>query len=160
MRESMVRLTPAFSSNRTLREYVEDYYLPGAAAYLDRAAAGVRLGVQIAQASKLLVQHWSDVQFVSMSTKQQDGLYYFSTELFLGKMPPELVEVQLYADPVLGSLQPFLERMQISGNENSSYRYTCTAPANRPAEDYTPRVIACQAGLAAPLEAPYIRWVR
>ncbi len=29
----MARLTPRFSTNRSLRQYVEDHYLPGAAAY-------------------------------------------------------------------------------------------------------------------------------
>ena len=33
MRESMARLTPRFSANRTVREYTEQYYLPAAAAY-------------------------------------------------------------------------------------------------------------------------------
>ena len=30
IRESMARLTPRFSSNRTVREYTEKFYLPGA----------------------------------------------------------------------------------------------------------------------------------
>ena len=37
MRESMARLTPAFSANRAVREYTESYYLPAAAAYRERA---------------------------------------------------------------------------------------------------------------------------
>ena len=38
MRESMARLTPRFSTNRTVREYTERHYLPAAAAYRARAA--------------------------------------------------------------------------------------------------------------------------
>ena len=38
MRESMARLTPRFSANRTVREYTEQHYLPAAAAYRERAA--------------------------------------------------------------------------------------------------------------------------
>ena len=38
MRESMARLTPRFSANRTVREYTEQHYLPAAAAYRARAA--------------------------------------------------------------------------------------------------------------------------
>ena len=33
MRESMARLTPRFSANRTVREYTEQHYLPAATAY-------------------------------------------------------------------------------------------------------------------------------
>src|SRR5665213_602236 len=38
MRESMARLTPRFSNNRTVREYTEQHYRPAAAAYRQRAA--------------------------------------------------------------------------------------------------------------------------
>src|ERR1041384_2737991 len=38
MRESMARLTPHFSTNRTVREYTEQHYLPAAACYRERAA--------------------------------------------------------------------------------------------------------------------------
>src|SRR5690606_35646275 len=33
VRESMTRLTPQYSSNRSLREYTEDFYIPGAKNY-------------------------------------------------------------------------------------------------------------------------------
>lgn len=38
IRESMGRLTPRFSSNRTVREYTEQYYIPAARAYREGAA--------------------------------------------------------------------------------------------------------------------------
>ncbi len=38
MRESMARLTPRFSTNRSEREYTQRYYLPAADAYRSRAA--------------------------------------------------------------------------------------------------------------------------
>ena len=38
MRESMARLTPQFSTNRTVREYTEHHYLPAATTYRERAA--------------------------------------------------------------------------------------------------------------------------
>jgi len=42
MRESMARLTPRFSADRTVREYIEQRYLPAAATYRERAANGVQ----------------------------------------------------------------------------------------------------------------------
>ena len=54
MRESMARLTPRFSTNRAVREYTEQYYLPAAAAYraraADKGAFGVRVGELAAHA--------------------------------------------------------------------------------------------------------------
>jgi glycogen phosphorylase len=38
MRKSMAQLTPRFSANRAVREYVENYYVPAAAAYHERAS--------------------------------------------------------------------------------------------------------------------------
>ena len=40
MRESMSRLTPQFSANRTVREYVEHYYVPAANHYGRRLGNG------------------------------------------------------------------------------------------------------------------------
>jgi len=47
MRESMGRLTPRFSSNRSVREYIEKYYLPSASNYLKRAANKGAIGLQL-----------------------------------------------------------------------------------------------------------------
>ena len=47
MRESMARLTPRFSANRTVREYTEQHYLPAAAAYRLRIANKGAIGRQI-----------------------------------------------------------------------------------------------------------------
>jgi len=47
MRESMARLTPRFSANRTVREYTEQHYLPAASAYCERAAGKGAMGMQV-----------------------------------------------------------------------------------------------------------------
>ena len=47
MRESMARLTPRFSANRTVREYTEQHYLPAATAYHLRMANKGAIGRQI-----------------------------------------------------------------------------------------------------------------
>jgi starch phosphorylase len=47
MRESMARLTPRFSANRTVREYTEQHYLPAAAAYRTRAADKGAVGKEV-----------------------------------------------------------------------------------------------------------------
>jgi glycogen phosphorylase len=46
MRESVARLTPRFSAIRTVREYVERYYLPAAATYRFRIANQCAVGEQ------------------------------------------------------------------------------------------------------------------
>ena len=49
MRQSMARLTPRFSANRTVREYAEQRYLPAAAAYRGRAANKGEGGRQVVE---------------------------------------------------------------------------------------------------------------
>ncbi len=44
MRESMARLTPAFSANRAVREYTDEYYAPAAANFRQRAENRGSLG--------------------------------------------------------------------------------------------------------------------
>jgi starch phosphorylase len=49
IRESMAQLTPEFSASRAIREYTEDYYLPAASGYRDRAAREGALGNSLIQ---------------------------------------------------------------------------------------------------------------
>ena len=58
MRESMARLTPRFSTNRAVREYTEQYYLPAASAYLERADDKGKFGVDIVDWRHALDQKW------------------------------------------------------------------------------------------------------
>jgi len=57
MRESMARLTPRFSANRTVREYTETYYVPAAAAYRKREANGGALAAEIVNWRRDLCDH-------------------------------------------------------------------------------------------------------
>ena len=63
MRESMAQLTARFDANRTVREYTEQFYLPAAAAYRQRAADKGRLGAHILDWQRAVAQHWGAVRF-------------------------------------------------------------------------------------------------
>jgi starch phosphorylase len=60
MRNSMAQLTPRFSTNRSLREYTEEHYLPAAATYRERAANGGAEGAKIIRWRQALSQHWGE----------------------------------------------------------------------------------------------------
>ena len=68
MRESMARLTPRFSANRTVREYTEQHYLPAAAAYRERAAEQRRSG----QADGRLAAR-SGTEMVHVTLRRSEG---------------------------------------------------------------------------------------
>jgi starch phosphorylase len=162
MRESMARLTPHFSANRTVREYTEHYYLPAAAAYRKRAAERGVLGVQILNWQRAVARHWAKVHFGSLQVETVDGRYVFQLQVYLNELEPEAVQVELYADSLNGEApvrQVMTRGAQLIGAANG-YLYSAQAPASRPATDYTPRLIPYHPDTVIPLEAAQILWQR
>ena len=59
----MARLTPHFSANRTVCEYTEQYYLPAAAAYRERAANNGAVGRQLVEWQQAVDRKWDSLRF-------------------------------------------------------------------------------------------------
>jgi len=80
--------------------------------------------------------------------------------VYLDELDPEAVRVELYADRQNGT-EPVREPMnrgeQLVGASNA-FLYVASVPANRPASDYTPRVVPYKIGASVPLETPLICW--
>jgi glycogen phosphorylase len=160
MRESMARLTPAFSSNRMARQYTEEYYIPLASAYCARTADGGRTGAELLAWQQDITSRWSDIRFGSVTLDQRDGNYFFSVRVHLGKIKPDDVEIELYADP-LDSRSLFRAPMALHhavANSSGDYEYSGAAPGDRPANHYTPRAIPRRPGISIPLETALIAW--
>jgi glycogen phosphorylase len=160
MRESMMRLTPAFSSNRAVRQYTEDHYLPAAAAYRARASEGGRAGADILSWQTSLARHWHQASFGRVDVVQEGNSYTFRVALCLGDLSPEDVRVELYADPLNGTpaVRQSMARSAESAGLAGSFQYTARVLASRPASDFTPRLIPFRADVSVPLEAPFILW--
>jgi glycogen phosphorylase len=154
IRESMARLTPRFSTNRTVREYTELHYVNRAAAYLARTANKGAVGKQVADWRRSIDQHWGALRFGAMKIETTDGHHAFEVPLFLGDMDPAAVRVELYADGVSGG-EPELHPMTRSG-----VVYRASVAATRSAGDYTARVVPCHAAASIPLESGRILWQR
>lgn len=77
MRESMAQLTPRFSTNRTVREYTEQYYLPAAAAYRERAADKGKIGVRVVNWRHALDQKWTAVRFGEVKLETDGAQHIF-----------------------------------------------------------------------------------
>ena len=88
----MAQLTPRFSTNRTVREYTERYYLPAAAAYRERAARRGELGARIAQWRRALDEHWPALRFGRVNVETHDGEHRFEVEVHLGELGPDDVQ--------------------------------------------------------------------
>lgn len=162
MRESMARLTPRFSADRTVREYTEQHYLPAAAAYHMRTAEKGAIGGQVVNWRHALAQHWAALRFGEMKVQTDGEQHVFEVQVYLDDLDPEAVRVELYADGVNGG-SPYRQEMssirQLAG-WIGGHVYRTSAPAVRPATDYTARVIPHYDGVAVPLEETRILWQR
>ena len=160
MRLSMLRLTPKFSSNRAVREYVEKYYLPAAAGYCERTANESSLGIELCGWSKSIAHGWSSARFGSVETRSEGNQYAFHVQVFLGGLDPNAVAVELYADPQADG-RVFREKMELREqhrDSDGSVLYSSKVPANRPVTDYTARVVPFESRASIPLEATQILW--
>jgi starch phosphorylase len=161
MRESMARLTPRFSANRVVREYTEQHYLPAAAAYRARAAEQGAAGEQLVDWRRRLERQWASLSFGAVEVKTDGGQHAFAVQVHLDGLDPSAVRVELYANAVEGGDPVRLEMTPVQqAAAGGAQLYRASAPATRPAADYTPRVIPHYPGAAIPLEAGHILWQR
>ncbi len=162
MRESMARLTPRFSANRTVREYTEQHYIPAAAAYRRRTADKGAMGVQVMNWQRAVEQHWSKLRFGEVKIETRGEQHVFEVQVYLGGLDPDAVRVELYADGVSGE-EPVRQKMELKqepGGASGSYVYNAAVSATRPVADYAARVIPHCGGAAIPLETAQILWQR
>jgi len=162
MRESMARLTPRFSANRTVREYTEQHYLPAAAAYRERAAEKGATGRKLVDWRRALAEKWSSLRFGEVKVETKGEQHVFEIHVCLSDLNPDAVRVELYADGGLGNT-PALQAMKRTGplaGASCAYVYTAAVSAARPVTDYTARLIPQFDGVAAPLENARILWQR
>jgi glycogen phosphorylase len=163
MRESMTGLTARFSSNRMLREYTENYYIPSAAAFRERAASKGQLGVELENWHASLTARWPGLRFGNFDVQQSGDGYVAQVQVYLGDADPNAVRVELYAEPPDGGSPAVLvmERGQKLAGAVNGYQYGARVPPTRPASDYTPRIVPNNHPAArVPLEAQHILWQR
>ena len=162
MRKSMASLTPRFSADRTVRDYTEQHYIPGAAAYRARARDQGAVGRQMVEWQRAMQQAWPALRFGEMKVETNAERHMFEVQVYLGELDPSAVQVELYADGVGGDgpVRLEMERARQLEGAAGGYAYRAPVPAIRPASDYTVRVIPQRAGVAVPLEAARILWQR
>ena len=162
MRESMARLTPRFSADRTVRVYTEQHYLPAATAYHLRIANKGAIGRQIVDWQHAVDRKRGSLRFGNLRVETNTYRPVFEVEVFLNDLDPNAVRVELYADGINGG-GPVREEMKcarVLADASRRCVYQATVPTTRPATDYTARVIPQRSGVAVPLESALILWRR
>lgn len=160
MRASMARLTPAFSANRVVRQYTDECYLSAAAAFRSRHENRGSLGADLLAWYEDLAKHWSSLKFGAATVQQHGEQYLFEVQVLLDGMNPEAVRVELYAngEKDAAPIRQTMARGEPLPGAATGFTYTAAIAANRPAADYTPRIVPQHAEALVPLEAPFILW--
>jgi starch phosphorylase len=159
----MARLTPVYSANRAVREYTDNHYIPAAKAYSQRASDGGRIGNDLVIWRREVEEHWPRLRFGPMHVEQGAGELTFSVQVTLDELNPDFAGVELFADTAKAGGGPVVETMSrgpaLVGAENS-FTYTKTVKTDRPAADFTPRIVAAHPAALVPLECARVIWYR
>lgn len=161
MRESMATLTARFSAHRAVKEYTNGWYLPAAQKYASRSSRNGRDALDVMKWRQAIENGWGSISFSSTQVTTLNGQHTFRTVVNFGALDPGWVIVELYADT--GGDLPFRQAMvhgERTGTDENTHIYTAQVPSTRAPEDYTPRIIPSNRGLAAPLELDLILWQR
>ena len=147
MRASMKTLTPAFSAERMVREYTENYYLRAASGFVKRIDNKTAIVKKLPETFKFLRAAWHELAFGAL---QENGRH-IRVEIDLGSIDPRHVRVELFADfPV--------EHITLVRNADGSY--AGDVPGKRSIFDYTARVVPNVPDAILPLELPLMTWQR
>jgi starch phosphorylase len=159
IRESMARLTPVYSANRTVREYTDSHYLPAAAAYRKRTANPGEFGSRVVAHRLRLDANWQKVRFSGLRIVAQGQQHAIEVDVRLDGIEPADVLVELYANASAAG-PAVCQEMTTDGrrtDEAGVYRYRATVPGQR-ADDVTPRLRPRLDGVSDPLDDPRIVW--
>ena len=160
VRESMARLTPAFSASRAIREYTEDHYLPAASAYAARARVESRLGIELVQWQDRVSQCWSSLQFGQLTAEMKEGRQRIRIAVYLGDLPTDSMRIELFANSEDDAM-PEIHLMSLHAADSAapgSLTFEVELATTRPASDYTVRAIPQHGDAFIPLEANPICW--
>jgi starch phosphorylase len=160
VRASMCRLAPRFGADRMVRDYIERLHLPAATRFLERAKDGGAVGRELRAWEGRLAANWNDIRLGDMNVEREAEEWRFTVQVYLGEVSQSDVQVHLFADAVgeLPTIRLDMAKVaHIPGAANAAL-YQARTPANRPAQDFTPRVVPWHPSALVPLESHGIQW--
>jgi glycogen phosphorylase len=103
MRESIRSVTPVFNTQRMVKEYTEQLYIPAAQAYENLARDGCGAATQLSQWKTQMRKDWPQVQISDMQVANKDRptiqvgeSLQISARVHLGAVDPRHVRVEAY----------------------------------------------------------------
>jgi glycogen phosphorylase len=160
MRASMEKLTPRFSSNRMLQEYVENFYFPAAAKVHARQINKGALAKELVQWYEHLQKHWHEIHASELHIDEKTDYWQADVTISLGGIKPTMIEAQMIADATStqpAQITPLKSLHPIEGSINA-YRYRGQLTKSRAIGDFTVRVISAHQQVCIPAENALIYW--
>src|SRR5213595_3958737 len=140
MRESIRSVTPVFNTQRMVKEYTQQLYVPAAQAYENFSSEGCGAATQLSQWKTKMRKDWPQVQVsdVQIASKDRPSISVGESLLIranvrLGAVDPQHVRVEAYHGEVDNddlhnpSATVLNQRSQVDGN--GSYLYEDSVPA-------------------------------
>ncbi len=163
VRASMSRLTPRFSANRMLRDYVTGFYHPAEVEVVARLADDGARARDLERWAHRVSSCWNQIRFGALDVQAGEREHQLSVEVFLNEVEVDDVAVELFAAPVAPSSEPGRIAMATSGplpGTSHGFLFRATVPEGRSISDWTPRVIPASMIASIPSELPLITWLR
>lgn len=158
MRNSMAQLTPRFSSNRMLQDYVEQHYLPAASAFHARTENQLSLAKTLNQWTRHLHQHWHEIHIGERSISEIQTGWQLDVNIYLGAIAPENIAVEAIADSKGPQSAQRISLTLARAGVANTYHYSALLPKDRPASDFSLRVIPAHPQVRVPSENALICW--
>jgi starch phosphorylase len=162
IRASVSKLTPHFSSNRMVRQYVDECYAPAVRAHRRRVADGGALAKNLSAWSDALRLRWHQIHFGTPDISAVERGLRFRIAVYMGEVEQDSVSVELFANET-SSGGPTRVRMtrdgQLQGATNA-HLFEATVVTERPASDFSVRVVPHHPDAFLPAELPLVSWQR
>jgi starch phosphorylase len=151
MKKSMKVLSPAFSANRLLWDYVERYYRPAAEYHARLTANGMERARALAAWRRVVGHGWKDVSVERVEARRAElhrvgEGYELTATVRLGGLDPRQVAVEIYYGPLDAQRQIVEARtadmiLDPGGVAPGPFRYSGVIPCERSGlQGYTVRV--------------------
>jgi starch phosphorylase len=168
MKQCMRKLAPVFNTNRMVRDYTEQFYLPAANRGRALWADGLKRSIVLATEKDRLRAAWGGVRVVTV-TAPPDGVakvgqaITIDATIDLGDLRPTEVAVQIYHGPAnaAGAIEE-ARTVDVTAGEKLApgrYRYSgqiISRTSGR--QGYAVRIMPAVADMATPFEPGLIRW--
>lgn len=160
IRASMSKLTPRFSSNRMLRDYIERFYFDASKRYRARCENSGELAMQLHEWQQTLHRYWRELRWQDKRIRQTSDGFTIEVDIYLNNLSPDWVKVELYANANSENPPQCLpmRRLGLCANAVDSHSYRADLVTSRSPSDFTPRVSPCHEQALVPQEVADILW--